>query len=232
MLYLILGALGLALVAALIAGDGGTIAGLDPATFVPLVSGGVFIVVLIASLAGRRQEATRLVRDFAVWAAVALALIAGYSYREEFVGVGQRVMSELMPPGEAVMLETPQGEHAVRIRRRGDGHFVAKVLINGASVPMLVDTGATSIVLKPADAKLAGVDTERLSFSVPVQTANGPAFAAAVRLRQIAIGPIIVEGLDALVARPGVLQESLLGINFLRRLRSYEFSGDFLTLRS
>jgi aspartyl protease family protein len=67
---------------------------------------------------------------------------------------------------------------------------------------------------------------------VRVQTANGAALAAAVRLRQVAIGPIVVDGVDALVARPGALKESLLGMNFLRRLRSYEFSGDYLTLRS
>jgi aspartyl protease family protein len=33
------------------------------------------------------------------------------------------------------------------------------------------------------------------------------------------------------VAEPKALTESLLGMSFLGRLRSYEFSGDFLTLR-
>jgi aspartyl protease family protein len=48
----------------------------------------------------------------------------------------------------------------------------------------------------------------------------------------VAIGPIRLDQVDALVTKPGVLNESLLGMNFLRRLRSYEFSGEFLTLRS
>jgi aspartyl protease family protein len=109
---------------------------------------------------------------------------------------------------------------------------VVRAQINGSAVPMLIDTGATTIVLRPADARQAGVDVDRLSYSVRVQTANGAALAAAVRLRQVAIGPIVIDGVDALVARPGVLKESLLGMNFLRRLRSYEFSGDYLTLRS
>jgi aspartyl protease family protein len=97
---------------------------------------------------------------------------------------------------------------------------------------MMVDTGASSIVLRPADARLAGIDVDRLSYTVPVQTANGTAYAAAVRLRDVAVGPIKLDRVDALVAKPGVLNESLLGMNFLRRLRSYEFSGEFLTLRS
>jgi aspartyl protease family protein len=67
---------------------------------------------------------------------------------------------------------------------------------------------------------------------VPVQTANGVTYAAHVRLNSIAIGSIQVEGVDALVSQPGSLRENLLGMSFLSRLRSYEFSGDFLTLRS
>jgi aspartyl protease family protein len=96
---------------------------------------------------------------------------------------------------------------------------------------MLVDTGATTVVLKPADAQAAGIDLRSLSFSVPVQTANGTTYAAPVRLRGVAVGAIVIPQVEALVAKPGTLKESLLGISFLRRLRSYEFSGDFLTLR-
>jgi aspartyl protease family protein len=52
-----------------------------------------------------------------------------------------------------------------------------------------------------------------------------------VRLRSVAIGPLVVDNVDALVSQPGSLNENLLGMSFLRRLRSYEFSKDFLTLR-
>jgi aspartyl protease family protein len=36
---------------------------------------------------------------------------------------------------------------------------------------------------------------------------------------------------DALVAKRGSLRENLLGMSFLNRLKSYEFSGEYLTLR-
>ena len=41
----------------------------------------------------------------------------------------------------------------------------------------------------------------------------------------------IVKDVEALVSKPGNLNESLLGMSFLRRLRSFDFSGDFVTLR-
>jgi aspartyl protease family protein len=97
---------------------------------------------------------------------------------------------------------------------------------------MLVDTGASTVVLKQADARKLGIDTSRLRYTVPVQTANGIAYAAHVRLRTAAVGPISVQNIDALVAQPGVLKESLLGMTFLSRLRSYEFAGNFLTFRN
>lgn len=97
---------------------------------------------------------------------------------------------------------------------------------------LLVDTGASTVVLKPADAARAGIDTRSLSYTAAVQTANGTAYAAPVRLRSIAIGPIELRDIEALVAKPGSINENLLGMSFLRRLRSYEFSKDFLTLRS
>jgi aspartyl protease family protein len=117
------------------------------------------------------------------------------------------------------------------MRRRKDGHFTATVTVNGSNVPMLVDTGASTVVLRLADAKKLGVDTAALRFTVPVQTANGVAYAAHVRLRQVTVGSIALTGVDALVAQPGALKESLLGMTFLSRLRSYEFSGQYLTFR-
>jgi aspartyl protease family protein len=64
-----------------------------------------------------------------------------------------------------------------------------------------------------------------------VHTANGTTFAAPVRLRSIAVGPIELRDVEALVTKPGSLNENLLGMSFLRRLRSYEVSKEFLTLR-
>jgi aspartyl protease family protein len=199
-----------------------------------IVIGLVFVgVVGMSALAMYRGRFGQGVRDLAIWVGIGAILVAGYGFREEFRQIGHRMFGDLMPPGEAQTIDRLEGrDQAVRIRKRGDGHFVAKTEVNGVTVTMLVDTGASSVVLKPADARLVGVDVDRLTYSVPVQTANGTAYAAAVRLKRLSVGGIAVDDIEALVAKPGTLGESLLGMTFLRRLRSYEFSGEFLTLRS
>ncbi len=109
---------------------------------------------------------------------------------------------------------------------------MVKTETNGISLSMLVDTGASTVVLKPADAQRLGIDVDRLRYTVPVQTANGTTYAASVRLRNLSVGKISLDDVDALVAKQGALKENLLGMSFLSRLRSYEFTSDYLTLRS
>ena len=191
------------------------------------------VIVLPAVFGGYRGRIGGAVRDFLSWTAIAMVLMAGYSYRDELGRIAFRIAGEFSPPGTSLAVEQRQaGERAVRIRKRGDGHFVARVAVDGASVSMLVDTGASTVVLRQSDARLLGVDTRRLRYTVPVQTANGLAYAAHARLRHVAIGSIELHNVDALVAQPGVLKESLLGMSFLSRLRSYEFAGDFVTFRN
>ncbi len=128
------------------------------------------------------------------------------------------------------LLQVP-GVTEVKLRKRLDGHFNANVDVNGESISMIVDTGASSIVLRPEDAKRIGIDLDALRYTVPVLTANGRTLAARVSLSDVAIGPLNRQRVEALVSQPGALTQSLLGMSFLSRLRSYEFSGDFLTLR-
>jgi aspartyl protease family protein len=204
-----------------------------------VIIGITFLVFIGGSAIGAyRGRLGQGARDLAVWVGLGAILVAGYGFRAEFRQIGHRMLGDLMPPGEAQSISqsnergTETNDKAVRIRKRSDGHFVAKTEVNNVTVTMLVDTGASSVVLKPADARLVGIDVDRLTYSVAVQTANGTAFAAAVRLKRLSIGGIAVDDIEALVAKPGTLGESLLGMTFLRRLRSYEFSGEFLTLRS
>lgn len=218
----------------LLRADAGTIAGFDPSDFAMMIAGAALLIFIGSSLAGSyRGRAGQAARDVLSWALVTVLLVGGYSFREELLGLGHRVAGELLPPGTALRGE-PQvvGEHSVRIRKRSDGHFMVKTETDGVALSMLVDTGASTVVLKPADAQRLGINIERLRYGVPVQTANGTTYAASVRLSRLAIGNIVLEDVDALVAKPGTLKDNLLGMSFLSRLRSYEFTSEYLTLRS
>jgi aspartyl protease family protein len=207
-----------------------TIAG-DNAPYIVggLALAGLYLLTLSGDYQGRRRDA---VRHAVTWIGIAVALIVAYTYREEMKAVAFRVAGEVLPPGHSLLVETaPTGEQAVRLRRQDNAHFVARGSVNGVSMSLLVDTGASTVVLKPADAERAGIDTKSLSFTTPVSTANGNTFAAPIRLKSISVGPLEIRDVEALVAQPGSLSENLLGMSFLKRLRSYEFSGDFLTLR-
>jgi aspartyl protease family protein len=207
--------------------------GLSTCEIVTMAAGLLLATIYIISLFhDERTRPMQAIRYIVAWLAIGFALIAGYAYREELSVVGERVVGELRPSGEIVSSEVnEEGERAVRVRRRLDGHYAVRAAVNGQSMTLMVDTGASSVVLKPADAERAGVDLKKLSYTVAVDTANGMTYAAAVRLRTLAVGPLVVRNVDALVARPGSVKENLLGMSFLRRLRSYEFAKDYLTLR-
>lgn len=213
----------------------GTEAGetLEGGEVIYIVACGALILLYLSTLqADYRGRALKALMHAGIWVGLGVLLVAGYSFRHEIGTVAYRVAGEVLPPGEPVA-GTPDasGEISIRLRRQPGGHFFARAEINNASMTLLVDTGASAVVLKSSDAERAGIDTSSLRFSVPVQTANGVAYAAPARLRAVGIGPIVFSDVEALVAQPGTLKESLLGMSFLKRLRSYEFSGEFLTIR-
>jgi len=196
------------------------------------VIGVVLVVYLMSLLSDYRGRVGTALRHAAIWIGVLVVLTVGYTFRNDLSNVARRVAVETLPPGVGVTFPVEEaGRNAVRIRRRGDGHFSARGKVNNTSIDMLVDTGASTVVLNPKDAQRAGIDVSSLNYTVAVNTANGTAFAAPIKLRSVTIGSIHVNDIEALVTKPGALSSSLLGMSFLRRLQSYEFSGEFLTLK-
>jgi len=86
-------------------------------------------------------------------------------------------------------------------------------------------------VLTAEDARRAGINPVGLDYSVEVSTANGSAAAAEVRLASVSVGTIIVKNVRALVAKPGALSQSLLGMTFLEKLKSYGVERGKLVLK-
>ena len=168
----------------------------------------------------------RAIVGAAIWAVLIIVLTGVYSYRFELSDIADRVMAEFVP-GEA---QVGRGGEVIVNRRLG-GEFVIPAKVNDLPVAFLFDTGASTVVLRAQDAAKVGVDSAGLDFDVSVVTANGAAMAAQTRLDKISVGPIVMRDVRALVARPGALSESLLGMSFLDRLQGYSVERGRLVLK-
>jgi aspartyl protease family protein len=179
----------------------------------------------ILALALFRGRFSHALRSLAIWAAIVIALLIAYTYRAELREVGERVLAQFVP-GHAV-----SRGHTVEIARGAGGSFALAMQVNGARILMVLDTGASSVVLTQEAARAAGLPLEILNYSVNVETANGRARAAPVMLDRLSVGTITERSVPALVAQGGALRSNLLGMSFLNRLQSWEVRGDKLLLR-
>jgi len=183
----------------------------------------IFVGGLVLTL--YRDRLSKALEALLFWAVLGLLLVVGYSYRFELSVVGDRVIAELMPGHVA-----SHGRRVEVVRGHG-GDFAVGAHINGARVPMVLDTGASSVVLTQEAAKAAGLPLEVLVYNVNVDTANGRTRAAPVTLDRLAVGGLTERAVPALVAQPGQLKNNLLGMTFLNRLESWEVRGDRLRMR-
>ena len=172
-----------------------------------------------------RERLSRAIEAMLFWAVLGLLLVIAYTYRFELQEAGNRVLAELIPGRAATHGRT------VEIVRGQTGDFSVHTTVNGARIAMVLDTGASSVVLTQEAAKAAGLPLAMLNYTVNVDTANGRTRAAPVTLDRLAIGGLTERAVPALVAQPGQLKNSLLGMSFLNRLESWEVRGDKLRLR-
>ena len=132
-------------------------------------------------------------------------------------------VSDLLRPYTAV--------RSVQISRSQGGEFALQAKINGVTAPMVIDTGATSVVLTYETAKAAGLPLELLEYDVDLETAGGHTRAARLTLDRLAIGKLVERSVPALVVPHGQMKTNLLGMSFLDRLESWEVRPDSLMLR-
>lgn len=160
------------------------------------------------------------------WAGLLGVTLVAYSYRFELQAVGQRVVAVAFP---GTIVETAPDE--VTVFRRPDGQFTLNADVGRGRISFVIDTGASTVVLRAEDAARLGLPIRRLAYSIPVSTANGRTLTAPVTLPELRVGDIVETDVEALVAKPGALQYNLLGMTFLNRLASFTFSNDRLVLR-
>ena len=221
-------ALGLALL--LFNHDSGQTLGLGNDQFARLVSLSAILVLISAGFWRGRFQAGRRMQRLLIWLVLLLALAAAYIYRDDLQSIGQRLAGGLLP-GYAAVFTDNEGYQEVVLSKMLNGHFEADVEVDGKSLRMLVDTGASAVTLSHEDAERLGLSPDRLTYSRRVLTANGEARAAPILLDTVAIGPIERQRVAALVAEKGRLDRSLLGMTFLSTLDLLQMKTNELRLR-
>ncbi len=222
--------LGGGLILLIINDSSGQVLGIDTGRFGSLVYLGGLGAVVASGIVASNQRFGETARTLAIWLLVILVLMAGYQYRYELQDVANRVSGGLVP-GSPLSVVDGQGRNVVTLQKRLDGHFEANLSVDGTTINTIVDTGATSTVLTATDAERAGFDLAKLNFAIPVSTANGTARAARIVATTASVGGIERRNLAVLVAEPGRLDQSLLGMNFIGTLSGFDVRGDRLMLR-
>lgn len=113
------------------------------------------------------------------------------------------------------------------LSRAPDGHFYADTGVNGQQVHMLVDTGASIVVLTAEDARSAGLDWKQSDIVVIGRGVNGIVRGVPVHLDRFELGGVEMRDVDAAVVPDG-LNVSLLGQSLLSRLGGVRIEGDWM----
>jgi aspartyl protease family protein len=118
-----------------------------------------------------------------------------------------------------------------KIEMNAQGHFVTDFRMNGRSVEALVDTGATIVAINKTTARQLGIPVIPADFRHQVSTANGTIKVAMVTIKSVEIGSIRVRNVEAAVIDDKALPGTLLGMSFLRQLKSFEVANGELILK-
>lgn len=198
---------------------------------------GLLVLTLVGGsfLMGWNESVGLAIKQALIWVGLLTIILTVYAYRFEFMQMGFRTAGVTMPtvpmmapPSATPGNKLPQGN--VHLSAVHGGHFLADASVNGTHVRFLVDTGASEIVLSAFDAQRLQFDLTKLNFNIPANTANGINYGAAVMLDEISIGSISRRNIRAVVMREG-LEQSLLGMTFLKSISSFEMGDDVLILR-
>lgn len=175
-----------------------------------------------------------LLRLAAFWGVMAVGTATGIAHFDEIrsaLGLKFEFDDIAGPSPSSRPVSKTRGDRSVVLQASPSGHFEARAQVNGRSIRVMVDTGATLVALTHEDAAAAGIHPNRSDYRHSVSTANGTARVASVMLDEVAIDDVVVRGVRAVVAEPGRLGVSLLGMSFLGQLSRTEISRGKLTLQ-
>lgn len=165
---------------------------------------------------------------------VALAFIGSFSLLERLPTPAPVAAA---PAGVAADAPSPElterqssGYREALLQADGRGQYAADALIDGLTVRMLVDTGASDVIVSASTAARLGLVPSGVRARL-IQTANGKSTASPAFLSRLSLGGLCMNDVEALILTPEAGEVNLLGESFLKRLVSVEQRDGTLILR-
>jgi aspartyl protease family protein len=203
------------------------------------------VLLVLALLRDATPVLKWAVRLVLVWVGVGLLLYYGFQHSGlpgRQAGAAPAAVDAVHVVGDSPPVPVPSGQpvasdslrpiangESLSFTMSPDGHFRVQASVGATNLSFLVDTGASNVLLSPADARRLGYNTAALSYTQIYRTADGEVHAAPLILPEVDIGPIRVSNVPASVFEREA-GASLLGMSFLSRLSGYEVVGNVLTL--
>jgi len=119
---------------------------------------------------------------------------------------------------------TEVSETRFTIPRDARNQYNTNAVINGRTVPVLVDTGASTVAISGVQAQAMGIDYF-MGQHTPVETASGRTNGYTVMLRSVSVGGIEVNNVEAIVLDGNFPVTILLGMTYLRHVKMEEQNG-------
>ena len=201
---------------------------MDSDTIIPILVFCLLLAWYLPAVVGKyRGRSNHALGHAAIWLGLIVVLVGGYAFAPELTFIKNR-MAGVLIPGRAI----DQGGGTIVINKRSDDlHFSIAGYVNNQSTNFVLDTGASAVVLTHETAQRLGLLVNESSYTQTVSTANGLTKVAPIRIDELRIASIVLNDVKASVARQGELDDNLLGMSFLSRLKGFAVEADQLTLR-
>jgi aspartyl protease family protein len=138
-------------------------------------------------------------------------LIIGWLIALSLVGL---LLHQVLYGTKAPTINDTYSGTSITLYRDYDSHFRIKGSINGIPVTFLIDTGSTSIAVSEAIAQKAGLQK---TAQISADTANGAATGYMTKIKDLAISPIELHNLSAIIIPNMGANEALLGMSVLSK---------------
>jgi aspartyl protease family protein len=171
----------------------------------------------------------RLIGLIAFFAVAAMTVPAFFTNNPEIAELTTKSTENLREALPVAKRAALSGEE--RIDMNAQGHFIAQFRMNGRPVEAMIDTGATMVAINKSTARRLGISVAPADFKYSVSTANGQVKVALAVIQSVEIGGVRVRDVEAAVLDDRALEGTLLGMTFLRQLKSFRVEDSELILK-